>query len=349
MTNDDSLRVVPQALWDRAQARMDEIRKTWPGGRGRPGFKGQQGGRVRHYPTELLSGEMTCGVCGCTMAKVSGKSGGYYGCLRAAKRGCENRILVRRSLVERIILAAVREALISPENLDYVLRRTKEEVEKTSEEAPEAPEAIRLREAERSAEERRVANFIEFIAEGRGSRALAEALAASEKRVETLQAELEALRRSREVAFILPPREWLTERITTIQEVLERRTERSALLLKRLLGTIRMEPVTPDIGRPYYRAFSDLETWQLWKTPRSPQPRGGYCWTDRREQIIRGQAGMNRSPVRLLCNGGGDGACGSLRQVRRPLIWRERPENHRPTIEGTRCPPPWLPKAARRS
>ena len=38
-----------------------------------------------------------------------------------------------------------------------------------------------------------------------------------------------------------------------------RRTQRSALLLRKLLGPIRMEPVTPDIGRPYYRALSDLD------------------------------------------------------------------------------------------
>ena len=56
-----------------------------------------------------------------------------------------------------------------------------------------------------------------------------------------------------------PPREWLVERIETLQTVLERRTERSALLLRKLLGPIRMEPVTPDIGRPYYRAVSNLD------------------------------------------------------------------------------------------
>ena len=44
-----------------------------------------------------------------------------------------------------------------------------------------------------------------------------------------------------------------------MQTVLERRTKRSALLLRKLLGPIRMEPVTPDIGRPYYRARSDLD------------------------------------------------------------------------------------------
>ena len=71
--------------------------------------------------------------------------------------------------------------------------------------------------------------------------------------------DLDGLRRSRHEVFAAPPREWLAERMMTIQTVLERRTQRSALLLRKLLGPIRMEPVTPDIGRPYYWALSDLD------------------------------------------------------------------------------------------
>ncbi len=32
-----------------------------------------------------------------------------------------------------------------------------------------------------------------------------------------------------------------------------------ALLLRRLLGPIRLEPVRPEVGRPYYRAVSTLD------------------------------------------------------------------------------------------
>jgi len=51
---------------------------------------------------------------------------------------------------------------------------------------------------------------------------------------------------------------WIEERGATLREVLERRTERSALL-RRLLGRIRLELVKPDIGRRYYRAVSRLQ------------------------------------------------------------------------------------------
>ena len=85
-------------------------------------------------------------------------------------------------------------------------------------------------------EERRLANLIEFIAEGRGSRALAQAVVATERRVDELRGDLETLRRGRGAAFEAPPLEWLEERIARLQEVLERRTAQSALLLRKLLA-----------------------------------------------------------------------------------------------------------------
>ena len=144
---------------------MESVRKVWPGGRGKRGFQGQRGGRAAHYPTALLSGAMSCSSCGATIAKVSGKNGGYYGCLGAKKGACDNRLLVRRALVERIVLAAVRDRLAHPENLDYVFKKLEQEVASAS---TATPETIRLKEAECDAEQRRVANFIEFVAEGGG-------------------------------------------------------------------------------------------------------------------------------------------------------------------------------------
>ena len=44
-----------------------------------------------------------------------------------------------------------------------------------------------------------------------------------------------------------------------MQEVLERRTEQSALLLRDVLGTIRLEPKRDDVGRPYYLAQTSLD------------------------------------------------------------------------------------------
>ena len=72
--------------------------------------------------------------------------------------------------------------------------------------------------------------------------------------------------------FQAPPVEWIEERLSRIQEVLERRTEQSALLLRDVLGAIRLEPKQGDVGRPYYLAQTSIDCIALLKTP--PGARG---------------------------------------------------------------------------
>jgi hypothetical protein len=61
------------------------------------------------------------------------------------------------------------------------------------------PDTLKLNEAELSAEQRRLANFVDFIGEGRGSQALAKAPVETERRVDALTDDVDTLRS--------PPRE----------------------------------------------------------------------------------------------------------------------------------------------
>ena len=99
------------------------------------------------------------------IAQASGKAGGYHGCLGAARGACDNRVLVRRKLAEQIIIGAVIEQISQPAKVRYVLEQVAAEVVKLSE---HLPENIRVKEAELGSEERRLANFLDFIGEGRG-------------------------------------------------------------------------------------------------------------------------------------------------------------------------------------
>jgi hypothetical protein len=141
-----------------------------------------------------------------------------------------------------------------------ILIRVEEEVRRLY---ADVPQTIAIKEAELAAEERKIANFIEFVGEGRGSRQLAAALLESERRADQLKNELEGLRKNRATVFQAPPLPWIEERAARLQEVLERRTERSALLLRKLLGTIRLDPCRPEVGRPYYRALTKLQAVAL--------------------------------------------------------------------------------------
>jgi hypothetical protein len=207
---------------------------------------------------------MVCGCCGAAIAQVSGKNGGYHGCIAATKGACDNGTLVRRTLAEKVIVDAVKDELADPEHVAYVLRCVEEEIAKLR---SDIPDAIRLKAAELSAEQRRLSNFVDFIDEGRGSQALAKALLETERRVETLTDEVDALRRSREKVFKTPPVEWIKHRLEHLQDVLEQRTARSAQTLRNLLGPIRLELVTPDIGRPFCNAVASLDTLASIETP----------------------------------------------------------------------------------
>jgi hypothetical protein len=258
---DESLRIVPQELWEQVRSRRKEVRRSWPGGVGQRGFSAQQGSREKYFPTHLLSGAMVCGQCGATIAQVSGKGGGYYGCIGATKGSCDNKLLVRRSLVEKIILDTVQEQLSDPQHMEYVLRRVEAEVGKLY---TQVPESIRLKETELTAEQRRLTNFVDFIGEGRGSRTLAQALFESERKVGALKEELESLHRCRGKVFQVPPLEWIQERLAKLKEILERNSDRSGLLLRKLLGPLRLEPPRcGDTERPFYKATTSLNTLAL--------------------------------------------------------------------------------------
>ena len=120
---------------------------------------------------------------------------------------------------------------------------------------------------------RRVTRIVDFIACGKAepSRALAKTLEETESLADGLGVEVQALERSRESVFRVPTLAWIETRVSALREVLERRTEQSAKLLRRLLGKIVLEPVHPEAGRPYYVAKTSLDALVLLE-PLDPDP-----------------------------------------------------------------------------
>jgi hypothetical protein len=297
---DEALRIVAQPLWE-APAASDGDASHLPGD-GKRGFSKGRGSRQKHFPTHLLAGSMVCGCCGATIAQASGKAGGYYGCLAATKGACENKTLVRRTLAELVIIDAVIAQIDDPEAIAYVLKRVEEEITKLR---ADLPDTLKLKEAELTAEQRRLANFVDFIGEGRGSQALAKALVETERRVDVLSEEVESLSRSREKIFRPPPIEWIKDRVDHLQEAPEQRTARSAQALRNILGPIRLEPVTPDIGRPFYRAITSIDALALTEAPPAGAEGGSNSlqrWTNR-EQDPTVKPGLTVLRIELLASG----------------------------------------------
>ena len=263
------LRIVPQELWDQVAKRRAECRKVWPGGSKR-GYQSARASRVTVFPTHLLCGAMVCGSCSANIGLVSGKGHGYYGCLAASRRSCDNRVRVPRRRVENIILAAVRERLLRPEALRHVFERVRVEIERL---LSEVPDMLSGKVAQLDDARRRVTRIVDFIACGKveASQALAATLVKTEALVDDLTVEVQALEHSRESVFRVPSLDWIRKRVSALREVLEQRTESSALLLRRLLGKIVLEPVHPATGRPYYVARTSLDALVL-SEPSDPDP-----------------------------------------------------------------------------
>ena len=100
-------------------------------------------------------------------------------------------------------------------------------------------------------------------------------LVETERRVDQLADEVAALRRSREKIFRPPPIEWIKDRLNSLHQVLEQRTARSAQTLRNPLGPIRLELITPDIGRPFYRAVTTVDALALIEEPPPAGAEGG--------------------------------------------------------------------------
>jgi site-specific DNA recombinase len=254
------IRIISDEDWAAAQRRWQEIDGVFPSKRRKKGFEGKQRSYVESHPNHLLSGSLKCGACGGAIGLVSGKGSGYYGCLNASRRACENKVLIARKRLEDKFVAALNEKVLDPELLDQVFQRT---ATKVKELFAHVPEELRLKKIELNRAETRVHNFIEFIASGRATPTLADALSQAEEQVKSLWADIQSMEAAKDHAFTPPPRAWITALIGKLNHLLATRTEKSALALRRLTGAITLSPQKPEVGRPYYQARCKFDALNL--------------------------------------------------------------------------------------
>ena len=163
---------------------------------------------------------------------------------------------------ESFFMAALYEKVLKPDHLQMIYKKIATEIQKQS---SHIPEEIRLKKMELEKTETRIHRFVEFIAsaKAKATASIATALEEAEGRAETLKTELGCLESCKKDVFEPPAQEWLAHKIDNIQGVLEQKTEKSALLLRKLTGKITLTPKTPEVGRPYYHAKSRLKNFAL--------------------------------------------------------------------------------------
>src|SRR5262245_6921722 len=184
----------------------------------------------------------------------------------ATRKACSVRArpAASRRTTENAGVTDVRERLSDPASIHYLLQRVESEVERLH---AHLPGEMALKRAALASEERRIANYIDFIGEGKGTRALGEALTAAEQKAASFRAELQSYEASAQSLFKAPPVEWVAERLSAVKQVLEAEPTTSALTLRRVLGPVRLFPVAPQVGRSYYKAEPALQVLDLIEAP----------------------------------------------------------------------------------
>lgn len=254
---DENLRIISKELWQKTKYRWKGIEATWPTRTHKKGFQIQQKSYVKTHPPHLLAGATKCGLCGGAIVQISGKGAGYYGCFNAKRKTCENRLNIPRKRLEEAVLKEIREKLLVSDKIHDVLKKVEQELKNQQ---SHLPEEIKFKQAALDKLQSKIQNFIHFVAEGKGSKAIAGALTEAESEEEKLKKEVEALEYGRQEMFQTPPKEWIQHRLAHLQEALEKKTNESALLLRRLLGPITLTPIKPDIGKSFYRVHTKLNT-----------------------------------------------------------------------------------------
>jgi hypothetical protein len=147
---DASLAIVSPELWERAQRVREERRKGYewkPGGGFRTTHAGA-GHRVRSR--NLLSGLLACGECGGGFFAVTG-GGRAFGCGWHRDRGvrvCRNAQRVDRVELEERVLTALRDHVLTPENVAYAVEQAMELLRQRVKPADHAKARKRLEEIE---------------------------------------------------------------------------------------------------------------------------------------------------------------------------------------------------------
>ena len=235
------LRIIPEELWRRVRERYEENRL------------GPQKTAARQAvrPTHLLSGKLTCGVCGGKLVRSGGDH--RFMCSHRREQGvtaCVNGRGIKGSEIEARVLAAIKDRLLAPERVALA-------VEEARRAADFDARTLALSRSKAQAElaevKRRAERLVDQVADGvMSGLAVRDRLATLETRRSELEHELA---NAPVAAFVaLHPRmaAHYREVVASLERALERSGSEAAMeareLVRKLVETVVVTP-EPERGR----------------------------------------------------------------------------------------------------
>ena len=199
----EALRIIPQTIWDKVQSILAENQKTAQK-RFPKNPKATWGNKGRVDNRYLLSGSLKCHKCNGALVTVSGRSGGYYGCVNANRHGtCDNRFLTSRVKLERAFIQYLSENIVpSTEVIEYATQKFNALVRQYLQRGPTRKNELETELKKITTELNRL---VEFIVQGNVSEAVAGAIKQRETRKTRISEELASLARADDKKLFITP------------------------------------------------------------------------------------------------------------------------------------------------
>jgi hypothetical protein len=189
-------------------------------------------------------------------------TGGYgsprYGCHRAWKQGrstCQNRLTVRTKVADPALLAGLRDALLEPRTVAYLMETVTQRLNALLDERPRR-RAARL--AEREGVARKVAHLVRAIESGSGSARLLATLGDREAELRELDLDLIELDEPLEQQLAVIPG-WVRQQVSDVAGLLSESPERAKREFRRLGVAFTVSPVVDQSPRPFLRAVGTTD------------------------------------------------------------------------------------------
>ncbi|AQR61860.1 hypothetical protein BZG35_09505 [Brevundimonas sp. LM2] len=234
------LRIIPEELWLKVRERYEENRLG-------PQKKAARGS-VR--PTHLLSGKLTCGICGGKLVR-SGDDHRFM-CSNRREQGpsvCTNGRGIKGREIEARVLAAIKDRLLAPERVAIAV----EEARRAAESDARTLALGRSKaEAELAEVKRRADRLVDEVADGvMTGLAVRDRLSMLETRRSELQTELATAPAVSIVALHPRMADHYREVVASLERALERSESEAAMdardLVRRLIETVVVRPL-PERG-----------------------------------------------------------------------------------------------------
>ena len=271
------LRIISVQLWRAVQERLVWLKQHYGGGR-REGLLNRAASS-----SYLLSGFLKCGSCGANLTIVTGRKGredtGRYprwGCPQNFYRGtCTNTLKEREDFVEKRLLAELQHSVLQPAAVNYAIEEFGRQLKAALANLSGELAGMRKRKEELETKIHRIARK---VAEGHDSPPMMAELTGLESELAGITDRLLSEDPGSVEAQVADIRQFITERLENLPELLAGDVPRARTELAKHVGEIRMVPRRHLDGEWYYRAVGQ---WNLL---------GAYAEKDRIHALFGGRA-----------------------------------------------------------